>query len=138
MAHLERFPLLISSFILIFQFQSTKITKKGCIFFIRRYFLFFISPSLQKTQYHPLMLRGCVEIKKSNKHFTGKNCFMDLCREIKYDALFESWWYRGKNICQIGLNFTSIWVIWASTKVHKIIFTSEALGTFIWYHHHRF
>ena len=50
--------------------------------------------------------------------------------EIKYDALFESWWYRGRNICQIGLNFTSIWVIRASTKVHKIIFTSEALGTF--------
>ena len=64
--------------------------------------------------------------------------------EIKHDALFEGWWYKGRNICQIGPNwlcilitifkrascFISILVIWASTKVHKVIFTSEALGTF--------
>ena len=27
--------------------------------------------------------------------------------------------------------FISLLVIWASTKVHKVIFTSEALGTFL-------
>ena len=69
--------------------------------------------------------------------------------EIKHDALFEGWWYTGRNICQIGLNwlcistaifkrascFISILVIWVSTKVHKVIFTSEALGTFFWFQH---
>ena len=69
--------------------------------------------------------------------------------EIKHDALFEDWWYKGRNICQIGPNwlcisttifkrascFISILVIWASTKVHKVIFTSEALGTFFWCQH---
>ena len=69
--------------------------------------------------------------------------------EIKHDALFEGRWYTGKNICQIGPNrlciltaifirascFISILVIWASTKVHKVIFTSESLGTFFWCQH---
>ena len=69
--------------------------------------------------------------------------------EIKHDALFEGRWYTGKKICQIGPNrlciltsifirascFISILVIWASTRVHKVIFTSKSLGTFFWFQH---
>ena len=52
--------------------------------------------------------------------------------KIKHDALFEGWWYKGRNICQIGPNWLSIST---TTKIHKVIFTSEALGTFFWCQH---
>ena len=48
--------------------------------------------------------------------------------EIKHDALFEGWWYKGRNICQIGPN----WLCISTTILQRsiVIFTSEALGTF--------